>query len=238
MKKAIIIGATSGIGKALAKTLINDNYNVGITGRRTELLNELKAENTEKYYIQTLDVADTERAIEAIEKLVEELGGLDLLIISSGTGDINKTLDFQIEKRTIDVNVTGFTSIADWTFNFFEKQKYGHLVVISSVAGLRGEWQAPSYNATKAYQINYAEALRKKAKKVKSQIFVTDIRPGFVNTDMAKGEGLFWVANVDKAVKQIYSAIRQKKRVAYITKRWCFVAMILKRLPNFIYDKM
>lgn len=238
MKKAIIIGATSGIGKALAKTLINDNYNVGITGRRTELLNELKAENTEKYYIQTLDVADTERAIEAIEKLVEELGGLDLLIISSGTGDINKTLDFQIEKRTIDVNVTGFTSIADWTFNFFEKQKYGHLVVISSVAGLRGEWQAPSYNATKAYQINYAEALRKKAKKVKSQIFVTDIRPGFVNTDMAKGEGLFWVANVDKAVKQIYSAIRRKKRVAYITKRWCFVAMILKRLPNFIYDKM
>ena len=238
MKKAIIIGATSGIGKALAKTLINDNYKVGITGRRTELLNELKAENTEKYYIQTLDVADTEKAIEAIEKLVEELGGLDLLIISSGTGDINKTLDFQIEKRTIDVNVTGFTSIADWTFNFFEKQKYGHLVVISSVAGLRGEWQAPSYNATKAYQINYAEALRKKAKKVKSQIFVTDIRPGFVNTDMAKGEGLFWVANVDKAVKQIYSAIRQKKRVAYITKRWCFVAMILKRLPNFIYDKM
>lgn len=238
MKKAIIIGATSGIGKALAKTLINDNYKVGITGRRTELLNELKAENTEKYYIQTLDVADTERAIEAIEKLVEELGGLDLLIISSGTGDINKTLDFQIEKRTIDVNVTGFTSIADWTFNFFEKQKYGHLVVISSVAGLRGEWQAPSYNATKAYQINYAEALGKKAKKVKSQIFVTDIRPGFVNTDMAKGEGLFWVANVDKAVKQIYSAIRRKKRVAYITKRWCFVAMILKRLPNFIYDKM
>lgn len=238
MKKAIIIGATSGIGKALAKTLINDNYNVGITGRRTELLNELKAENTEKYYIQTLDVADTERAIEAIEKLVEELGGLDLLIISSGTGDINKTLDFQIEKRTIDVNVTGFTSVADWSFNFFEKQKYGHLVVISSVAGLRGEWQAPSYNATKAYQINYAEALRKKAKKVKSQIFVTDIRPGFVNTDMAKGEGLFWVANVDKAVKQIYSAIRRKKRVAYITKRWCFVAMILKRLPNFIYDKM
>lgn len=238
MKKAIIIGATSGIGKALAKTLINDNYKVGITGRRTELLNELKAENTEKYYIQTLDVADTERAIEAIEKLVEELGGLDLLIISSGTGDINKTLDFQIEKRIIDVNVIGFTSIADWSFNFFEKQKYGHLVVISSVAGLRGEWQAPSYNATKAYQINYAEALRKKAKKVKSQIFVTDIRPGFVNTDMAKGEGLFWVANVDKAVKQIYSAIRRKKGVAYITKRWCFVAMILKRLPNFIYDKM
>jgi short-subunit dehydrogenase len=170
--------------------------------------------------------------------LVEELGGLDLLVICSGTGDINKPLDFEIEKRTIDVNVTGFTCIADWAFNFFERQKYGHLVVISSIAGLRGDWGAPSYNATKAYQINYTEALRKKAKKTKAQIFVTDIRPGFVDTDMAKGEGLFWVASVDKAVQQIYSAIKKRKSVKYITKRWYFIAVILKRIPNFIYDKM
>jgi len=238
MKRAIIIGATSGIGKGLAKTLVNDNYKVGITGRRTKLLDELKSENPENYYAQTLDVADTKKTTEAIEKLIEELGGLDLLVICSGTGEINKTLDFEIEKRIIDVNVTGFTSIADWTFNFFEKQKYGHLVVISSIAGLRGEWGAPSYNATKAYQMNYTEALRKKAKKIKAQIFVTDIRPGFVDTDMAKGEGLFWVASVDKAVLQIYNAIKKRKQVTYITKRWSFVAMLLKRIPNFIYDKM
>ena len=238
MKKAIIIGATSGIGKALAKTLINDNYKVGIIGRRTNLLDELKSESPENYCIKTLDVTDTEKTAETIEKLVAELGGLDLLVISSGTGDINKSLDFKIEKRTIDVNVTGFTCIADWAFNFFEKQKYGHLVVITSIAGLRGEWGAPSYNATKAYQINYTEALRKKAKKTKMQIFVTDIRPGFVDTDMAKDEGLFWVASVDKAVRQIYNAIKKRKKVKYITKRWSFAAMILKLLPNFIYDKI
>jgi short-subunit dehydrogenase len=238
MKRAIVIGATSGIGKALAKMFVNDNYKVGITGRRTALLEELKSENPENFYTKTLDVADTERLTETIEKLVEELGGLDLLVICAGTGDVNKTLNFEIEERTINTNVIGFTCIADWAFNFFEKQKYGHLVVISSIAGHRGDWQAPSYGATKAYQMNYTESLRVKARKTKLPIFVTDIRPGFVDTDMAKGEGLFWVVNLDKAVRQIYDAIKNKKRIKYITKRWYFVAIILKRIPNFIYDKM
>jgi short-subunit dehydrogenase len=240
MKKrnAIIIGATSGIGKALAINLVNDNYKVGITGRRTKLLEELKTDHPEHYCIKTLDVSDIDKTKERIEELVEELGGLDLFIISSGTGDINKTLDFETEKKTIDTNVTGFTFVADWAFNFFEKQKYGHLVIISSIGGLRGNWEAPSYNATKAYQINYAEGLRQKAVKMKEQIYVTDIRPGFVNTDMAKGEGLFCVMNVDKVARQIYNAIKKRKKIKYVTKRWHFIAMIYKRIPNIIYDKM
>ncbi len=238
MKKAIIIGATSGIGKALARLLANDDYKVGITGRRTRLLSELKSESPDHFHPHTLDIVDTEKTTETLEKLVEELGGLDLLIICSGTGDINTTLDFETEKRTINTNVTGFTNIADWSFRFFEKQESGHLVVISSLAGLRGEWQAPSYNATKAYQINYTEALRKKAKKLNKRLFVTDIRPGFVDTDMAKGEGLSWVSTVDKAARQIYDAIKKKKKVAYITKRWNLVAILFKWMPNMIYDKI
>jgi short-subunit dehydrogenase len=82
-------------------------------------------------------------------------------------------LDFKIEKRTIDTNVIGFTIIADWTFNYFQKQKYGHLVAISSIAGLRGSRQAPAYNATKAYQINYLEGLRQRANKLRTSIFVS-----------------------------------------------------------------
>jgi len=238
MKKAIIIGATSGIGKELAKKLADENYVVGITGRRTELLDELKNEKPNSFYTKTFDITDTNKIVENLEYLTTQLGGLDLLIISSGIGEINESLDFEIEKRTIDTNVLGFTCVTDWTFNYFENQKSGHLVAISSIGGLRGSRQAPAYNATKAYQINYLEGLRQKATKLKEPIFVTDIRPGLVDTKMAKGEGLFWVMPVEKTVRQIFKAIISKKKVAYVTKRWRLIAIILKRIPNTIYDKM
>lgn len=238
MYKAIVIGATSGIGKELAKILAKNNFIVGITGRRLELLKELKCENPNSYFIKYIDIADTKSACERLEELTAELGGLDLLILSSGTGNINENLNFFIEEHTINTNVLGFTCIADWTFNYFEKQKFGHFVAISSIGGLRGNRQAPAYNASKAFQINYLEGLRQKAKKIKSNIFITDIRPGFVDTEMAKGDGLFWVMPVEKTVNQIYKAIVSKKNIAYVTKRWQLVATILKRIPMQIYDRM
>ena len=197
MKIAIVIGATSGIGKELARLLVGDGFKVGITGRRTELLESLKFENPDSYFIKSFDVNDTKMAEEKLEELTSELGGLDLLILSSGTGDINPKLDFEIEIRTIETNVIGWTFISDWTFKFFEKQKHGHLIAISSIGGLRGNKQSTSYNASKAYQINYLEGLRQKATNLKEQIFITDIRPGLINTEMAKGEGLFWVMPVE-----------------------------------------
>src|SRR5690554_460157 len=238
MRKAIVIGATSGIGKELAKLLAENNYIVGITGRRTEFLEKLKSEKPNSYFIKDFDVTNIETTVGKLEELTAELGGLDLLIISSGTGDLNDNLDFGIEKRTIDTNVVGFTCISDWAFNLFQKQKSGHLAAISSVGGLRGSRQAPSYNATKAYQMNYMEALRQKATKLKQPIFVTDIRPGFVETDMAKGDGQFWVASVDKAARQILDAIIAKKKIVYVTKRWRIIATILKRIPRPIYDRL
>jgi short-subunit dehydrogenase len=237
MKKAIIIGATTGIGKGLAKILSNNNYRIGLTGRRLELLNELKSENP-NFYVKSFDINDTNVVGQKLDELASELGGLDIIIICSGIGDLNENLDFEIEKRTILTNVFGFTCVADWAFNYFEKQKSGHLVAISSIGGLRGSRQAPAYNATKAYQINYLEGLRQKAKKLNTPIFVTDIRPGLVDTQMAKGEGLFWVMPVEKVVRQIFRAIIDKKKVAYITKRWRIIALILKQIPRPIFDRM
>lgn len=238
MKKAIIIGATSGIGRGLAQKLANENYIVGITGRRTELLDELKSEKPNSFYTKTFDITDTNKIVENLEKLTKDLGGLDLLIISSGTGDLNEKLDFEIEKRNIETNVTGFTCIANWAFNYFENQKAGHLVAFSSVGGLRGSRVAPAYNATKSFQINYLEGLRQKATKLKTEIYVTDIRPGFVETAMAKGDGQFWVSTVEKATNQIFEAIRKKKKIAYVTRRWKLIGVILKRIPRQIYDRM
>jgi len=219
MKKTIIIGATSGIGKELAKILADKNYLVGITGRRENNLEEIRESKPESYIIKSFDCT-TESNSEKLNELVNELGGLDLLVMSSGTGDLNENLNYEIERKTIDLNVHAFTEIVDWTFNFFKKQGKGHLTAISSIAGIRGIRIAPSYNASKAYQINYLEGLRQNAKKTGKSIFVTDIRPGFVDTDMAKGEGQFWVATKEKAAKQIFNLIKRKRDIGYVTKRW------------------
>jgi short-subunit dehydrogenase len=235
MKKAIIIGASSGIGKELAKQLSYNNYKVGITGRKEELLYELKKSKSNSFLIKAFDATDVKISIEKLEELTKELGGLDLLIFSSGTGELNKKLDFEIERKVIDLNVIGFTNIIDWAFNYFEKQKCGHLVAITSLAGLRGGYEAPSYNATKSYQINYLEGLGQKSIKSELPIFISDIRPGLVDTDMAKGDKLFWVMPVEKVAKQIFKAINKKRKVVYVTKRWGIIARILKVLPRFIY---
>lgn len=238
MNRAIIIGATSGIGKGLALRLAAQGFMVGITGRRTSLLDELTSQNPNAFIQQPFDITDIENINDRLVELTQKLGGLDLLIISSGTGDFNPDLDFDIEQRTIETNVKGFTCVADWAFNYFKHQGKGHLVGISSVAGLRGSSMAPAYNATKAFQINYLEGLRQKAAKLKSQIVVTDIRPGFVDTAMAKGDGQFWVASVDKAVDQILAAIKKKKKIVYVTKRWKLIGAILKRIPLTMYDRI
>lgn len=238
MRKVIIVGATSGIGRSLAKLFVENNFKVGITGRRTILLEEIKSERPENYFIRTFDTTETQTISTHLNELTLELGGLDLLVISSGTGDLNTRLDFDIEEKTIDTNVSGFTAIADWAFSYFQEQKQGHLVAISSIAGLRGNSQAPSYSATKAYQINYLESLRIKAAKSSFPVFITDIRPGFVNTEMAKGEGLFWVSQVDKAAKQIYKAIISKRKIVYVTKRWGMLALLVKFLPNWVIEKL
>lgn len=238
MKKVIIIGSTSGIGKRLAQIFAANDYKVGITGRRKELLLELKDEIPDAYLTKVLDVTDTVSSIEQLEELTNELGGLDILVISSGIGEINISLDFEIEKQTIDANILGFTSIADWAFNYFQKQQTGHLVLISSIGGLRGSSQAPAYNASKAYQINYTEGLQQKATKLKLPILITDIRPGLVDTKMAKGEGLFWVMPLEKAVYQMYKAIVNKRKVVYVTKRWRIIALLLKLIPRGVYVRM
>ncbi len=126
MKKAIVIGATSGIGRELAKLLAENNYIVGLTGRRGELLCELQKEITTESYIKNFDISSTE-AMNQLEDLIKEMGGVELIIISAGCGFINPELDFNKEKETIDVNVSGFAAMANIAFKHFIKQGTGHM---------------------------------------------------------------------------------------------------------------
>jgi short-subunit dehydrogenase len=238
MKKAIVVGASSGIGQQLAVLLAANDYKVGITGRRDQLLLNLQATNPEQFVVSVFDVTDIATVPLQLKQLTDELGGLDLLVLSSGTGKINPTLDTAVEQEINALNVAGFTAVANWTFNLFQKQGFGHFAAITSIAGIRGSRQAPAYFASKAYQINCLEGLRQKAKNTKLPIYVTDIRPGFVDTAMAAGENLFWVAPVEKASLQIYKAIENKRDVVYITQRWRIIAFLFWILPKAIHKKL
>ena len=234
----VIIGATSGIGKALFEKYARGDNRIGIVGRRANLLDELSRKYPSKTITAKADITNLEEIEQAINALHKELEHIDLVIVSSGTGDINAELDYNVERPTIDTNVTGWTFVIDTFYHIFEQQGHGHLVAITSAGGLRGEPMAPAYSASKAYQINYIEALRKKAFKSGSRIHVTDIRPGLVNTAMAKGDGLFWVMPVEKVASQIISAIRRQKSKTYVTKRWHVLAIINKNLPFDLYKRI
>jgi short-subunit dehydrogenase len=232
----IIIGATSGIGRELAQQYLTLGHTVAITGRREELLLELKTQYPD-LYTGCFDV-QAGNAVERLQSIIADMGSLDLLIYSAGYGDTSTKLVAETEIDSTATNVMGFVKIATFSFNYFLQQGHGQLAVLSSVAALRGNSYTPAYSASKAYVSNYAEGLNIKARKLHANIVVTDIRPGFVKTKMAKGNGQFWVAPIDKAVRQIRAAIAAKKRVAYITKRWALIAFILKRLPYWVYRRI
>ncbi len=166
--------------------------------------------------------------MEALKQLINEMGGMDLVVISAGVGHGNRGLEWSKERETIEVNVTGFAAVANAAFKYFSQKGGGHIVGISSIAAIRGNGSAPAYNASKAFVSNYLDGLRQKARKSKLPITITDVQPGFVDTPMLKGKGLFWVAPAAKAARQIYGAVKAKKRHVYITKRWRLIAWLLK----------
>jgi short-subunit dehydrogenase len=235
--KIIIIGATSGIGRRMAEIYAEKGNRVGISGRRKYLLDEM--ENAFPHHIVTeqFDVTKDDNTAH-LQSLIQKLGGLDLLIISAGIGEPSKELSWELDKLTVDTNVNGFTEIANRAFNYFVQQGYGQLVTISSVAAERGNSWAPAYSASKAFQNLYFEGLAMKAKKMKKDITITCVAPGFVNTKMAKGNKQFWVVPVEKAVRQILKAIEKKKRFAYISRRWWLVAKLMRWMPFGLYKKL
>lgn len=236
MKRALIIGASSGIGKSLATLLANKGFQVIITGRRDFLLNEIKSKNPEMFVVKKHNVTNLEENTTLFNALKTEFKHIDLIVYSAGIGDINERLNWEQEYPVIQTNVIAATQIYGLAYNYFRKQGYGHLVGISSIASIRGNKFAPCYFASKAFQANYLESLYMKGKKSRAKIYVTDIQPGFVDTAMALG-ATFWMAPVTKAAKQIYSAIKKKKRKAYITKRWLLIALILKIVPTKVLYK-
>ena len=158
MKKAIIIGATSGIGQEVAKCLLLEGWKIGVAGRRQSSLENLQRAAPDQIQIQALDVTQ-EDASEKLNLLIDKLGGMDLFLLSSGIGFQNMDLNMEVELNTAHTNVAGFIRMVDTAFTYFKKNGGGHLAVISSIAGTKGLGVAPAYSATKRFQNTYIDAL-------------------------------------------------------------------------------
>jgi short-subunit dehydrogenase len=237
VKKIIIIGSSSGIGRELALMYAEQGHFVAITGRRKNLLQEIKSRYPKNIITATFDVMENDNRHHT-NSLIQQLGGLDLLIYNAGYGEPSSDLIPENERVITLTNVNGFVEIINHAFNFFVAQGYGQIAATSSLSALRGNSWSPAYSASKAFISNYAEGLNIKAKKLRTNIIVTDIKAGFIATKMAKAHTQFWVAPVKKAARQIIQGIEQKKRIVYITKRWWLVAQLMKIIPYGLYRRL
>lgn len=235
---AIIIGASSGIGLALTRQLAARNYRLGTAARRKHLLDQHAAELPQIRCVRAMDIAEPAAAVKIFTEMLAELAPVDFVFLCSGTGHVNPDLRWDWEEEAIRVNTLGFAALAGQAWNFFLKQGHGHLTGITSVAAARGLAAAPAYNATKIFCSSYLESVRLRALHSRLPIFVTEIRPGFVDTAMMHAGRAFWVATPELAASQILAAVRRKKPLAYVTRRWFWIACLMRLLPARVLAKM
>jgi len=241
--KIIIIGATSGIGQATAKEFAQRGYTVGITGRRTEKLDSIQKASVSRIHTQYMDIAKPEEAQNNLQKLIQKIGGVDIIILNAATG--SRDLLWGEQKKVIDTNILGFVAMASVATDYFLSKGKGHIVGVSSIAGLRGSNASPIYSASKAFVSNYLDGLRLRFRNLNASIAITEIQPGLVGSDIMDQESTWSV--VDPTLKNVFSylrisperaaieicnAIENQKNHVYVPKFWQPIAFILKVLPR------
>ena len=236
MKRVLIVGATSGIGRELAIRYIEMGCNIGIAGRRVEELKKLQELAPERICYEQIDVTKQDAA-DNLMQLIDKMQGIDLFVLCSGIGYQNSSLDIDIEMKTAETNVCGFIRMVTAAFNYF-KNNGGHIAVISSVAGTKGLGIAPAYSATKRFQNNYIESLEQLANIKGYNINFTDIRPGFVDTPLLAKANYPMLMKVEYVADKIISAIDHKKRVKIIDWRFALIVFFWQMIPRSLWCKL
>ena len=236
--KAIIVGASSGIGFEVARQLLAEGWQLGVAARREEQLLELKAEAPEQVEVMKIDVTQPD-ADQRLMALVERLGGMDLYFHVSGIGKQNRTLEPEIELRTVETNAVGFTRMVGAAYRYFAEKKEGHIAAISSIAGTKGLGPAPSYSATKALQATYLEALEQQARQRGLPIYITDIRPGFVDTALLNDNFPYPMLMKPEAVaRDIVSSIKKRRHVRVIDGRYRILTFFWGLIPRWLWRRL
>lgn len=237
MKRVIIIGATSGIGYEVAKIYLQSGWRVGVAGRRKDMLEEFRSTAPDKIEIQSLDVT-CEDAPEKLHQLIQKLGGMDLFLLSAGIGSQNRGLKPEIETKTAQTNVLGFIRMVTAAFHYFKEEGGGQLAVVSSIAGTKGLGVAPAYSATKRFQNTYIDSLAQLSNMQKLNIKFTDIRPGFVETDLLRAGTYPLVMKPDRVASQIVKALKKEKRVVIIDTLYAVIVFFWRLIPRWLWERL
>jgi short-subunit dehydrogenase len=243
-QRALIIGASSGIGAALARRLAKDGYTLAVLARRAEMLKVLCDEvNQEAGEVRALayshDVTDFDSVPALLQQILKDLGGLDLVIFNAGItipGGM-KHYEFDKDKLVTETNYLGAVAWLNPVATFFHNLGSGHIVGISSVAGDRGRVGNPAYNASKAALSCYLEALRNRL--TRRGVHVLTVKPGYVLTDLAsRVKNPLFAISPDKAAISIIKAIQKRKQVVYIAPIWALIMLIVRNIPSFLFRRM
>ena len=233
MKRAVVIGASSGIVMEVAKRLLQDGWTLGVAARRVELLQTIGAAE-----VAEIDVT-AEDATARLRDLVARLGGMDLFFYASGIGKQNRELREDIELATMQTNGLGFTRMIGEAYRYFAERGEGHIAAITSIAGTKGLGPAPSYSATKAMQNVYLQALEQQANARGLRIRFTDIRPGFVDTALLNGDFKYpMMLRPENVAREIVSAINSYQHIRVIDWRYRLLTAFWRRIPRFIWRRL
>lgn len=232
-KRAIVVGASSGIGLEVAKLLMAQGWKVGVAARRIEQMKDLGAAAVERIDVTTDD------ATEGLQRLISKLGGMDLYFHASGIGKQNRELTADIELATLLTNGVGFTRMIGEAYRYFVKQGSGHIAAITSIAGTKGLGPAPSYSATKAMQNVYLQALEQQARSRGLDIVFTDVRPGFVDTALLAGDFHYpLMLRPEKVAQEIVCAINHHQHIRVIDWRYRILTAVWRRIPRWIWRRI
>ena len=238
MKKAIVIGASSGLGNEVARLLLEQGWTLGVAARRQEPLEQLREAAPDKVQMQVIDVT-SEDGPAALNELIEKVGGMDLLFYASGIGKQNMELEPDIELNTMTTNGLGFTRMIGAAYRYMAVHGGGHIAAISSIAGTKGLGAAPSYSATKAFQATYLQALEQQANMRGLNIRFTDLRPGFVATPLLGDNPKYpMLLETKKVAREMVQAVNSHKHVRVIDWRWRITTALWRRIPRWMWRRL
>lgn len=239
MKTIVIIGASSGIGYQCARMFIEKGWRVAVAARREHLLQPLKELAPDRVNTYRIDITDSDSA-QTLQQILDNEADADVIFNVAGIGKQNSMLDSNIEEATLSTNVIGFTRITDQAFKYFSTRKSGgHIAAITSIAGTKGLGAAASYSASKRFQNTYLDALDQLAHIRNLNIAFTDIRPGFVDTDLLSDEHHYpMMLDAGKVAKTIVKSIEKRKRTVVIDKKYALLTFFWRLIPQSIWVRL